>query len=236
MLASFTWGKILTDDGNPPLGFVGTHLGAAQDWKNLQLERSISPQDVKYVFTAQASYDLPVGEGQAVNLHGVSNAILGGWTINGILYLTDGVPIAAPLSGTPNSPLSQRADMICDPSKGAPHTTSNWFNINCFVQPGTENGGNPNLYVAGTAPPYLDNVRTRGARNLDFSTYKTFKFGEAKALRFDVSIYNVTNYSQWGYPTVNSVVGVTQNGLPFGLITNAVNTPRQFQFGARFTF
>jgi len=235
-LASFTWGKILTDDGNPPLGFVGTHNGLAQDWRDLKLERSISPQDVKYVFTAQASYDLPVGEGQTVNLHGVSNAILGGWTVNGILYVSDGVPIAAPLSGTPNSPLSQRADMICDPSKGAPHTTSNWFNINCFVQPGTENGGNPNPNIAGTAPPYLDNVRTRGARNLDVSMYKAFKFGETKALRFDVSLYNVTNHSQWGYPSVPSVVGATQQGLQFGLITNAVNTPRQFQFGARFTF
>ena len=235
-LASFTWGKILTDDSYPPLGFVGTHLGNPQDWKDLKLERSISPQDVAYVFTAQASYDLPVGEGQTVNLHGISNAILGGWTVNGILYLSDGVPIAAPISGTPNSPLSQRADMICDPSKGAPHTTSNWFNINCFVQPGTENGGNPNPYLAGTAPPYLGNVRTRGARNLDFSMYKAFKFGETKALRFDVSLYNVTNYSQWGYPSVPSVVGATQQGLHFGLITNAVNTPRQFQFGARFTF
>ena len=26
-LASFTWGKILSDDGNPPLGFVGSHNG-----------------------------------------------------------------------------------------------------------------------------------------------------------------------------------------------------------------
>ena len=28
-LATFTWGKIMTDDGNPPLGFVGTHNGAS---------------------------------------------------------------------------------------------------------------------------------------------------------------------------------------------------------------
>ena len=47
-LATFTWGKIMTDDGNPPLGFVGTHDGAAQDWRNLSYEHSVSPQDVKY--------------------------------------------------------------------------------------------------------------------------------------------------------------------------------------------
>jgi hypothetical protein len=235
-LASFTWGKILTDDGNPPLGFVGTHNGGAQDWRDLKYEHSISPQDVKYVFTGQASYDLPLGPGRAVNLHGLSNAFAGGWTINGILYLSTGVPIASPLSGTPNSPINQRADMICDPSKGAPHTASNWFNINCFVQPGTENGGTANLYIPGTAPAYLDNVRTRGARNLDLSIYKAFKIAETKMLRFDVSLYNVANYAQYGYPSVPSVVGVQTQGLPFGLITTNINTPRQFQFGARFIF
>jgi hypothetical protein len=236
MLASFTWGKLMTNDGNPPLGFVGSHNGIAQDWRDLQYEWSISPQDVKYAFAGQASYDLPVGASQAVELHGVANAILGGWTVNGILYLSTGVPIASPLSGTPNSPLNQRADMVCNPSQGAPHTTAAWFNINCFVQPGSENGGAANPYIPGTAPAYLDNVRTRGARNLDISMYKTFNFGETKALRIDASVYNLTNYAQWGYPAVNSVVGVESQGLPFGLITNNVNTPRQFQFGARFIF
>ena len=234
-LATFTWGKLMTDDGNPPLGFVGTHLGLPQDWRDLQYEWSISPQDVKYSFTGQASYDLPFGAGRYVNLDRVANSIFGGWTINGILYLSTGVPIASPLSGTPNAPFNQRADMICNPASGAPHTTAAWFNINCFVQPGTETG-NANPYIPGTAPAYLDNVRTRGARDLDLSIYKTVKLTETKSLRFDVSSYNVANYAQWGYPSVNSVVGVKQQGLSFGLITGDINTPRQFQFGARFTF
>ena len=237
-LATFTWSKLITDDGNPPLGFVGTHSGAAQDWRDLGYEHSISPQDLKYSFTGQVSYDLPVGKGEAVNLSGVANTFLGGWTVNGILYLSDGVPINSPGSGTPNSPLSQRTDMICDPSKGAPHTVNNWFNINCFTAPGADDGNlsNANPYIVGTAPAYLDHVRTRGARNLDLSIYKTINFTETKALRFDISGYNMTNFSQYGYPTVNSPFGVQQQGLSFGLIQNTVNTPRQFQFGARFTF
>ncbi len=235
-LATFTWSKLMTDDGNPPLGFVGTHNGSVQDWRNLSYDHAISPQDVKYSFTGQVSYDLPVGKGMAVNLSGVSNAILGGWTVNGILYLSTGVPIHSPGSGNPLTPFSQRSDMVCDPAQGAPHTVNDWFNINCFVQPGSENGGNPNPYIPGTAPDYLDNVRTRGARNLDLSVYKTFKFTETKALRFDISGYNMTNFAQYGYPSVNSVVGVASEGQSFGVINNNVNTPRQYQFGARFTF
>lgn len=234
-LSTFTWGKLMTDDSNPPLSFVGSHSGAVQDWRDLQYDHSISPQDVKYSFTGQVSYDLPVGKGEAVHLHGLSDAVWGGWTINGILYLSTGVPINAPSSGFSPSYFNQRADIVCNPANGAPHTPANWFNNTCFVQPGTENGGAASPFIPGTAPDYLDNVRTRGARNLDLSLYKTFKLTETKSLRFDFSGYNMTNYAQWGYPSVPSLVEV-QQGSTFGQITNDVNTPRQFQFGARFIF
>jgi hypothetical protein len=237
-LATFTWGKLMTDDGNPPLGFVGFHRGGAQDWRNLRLEHSISPQDVKYQFTGQLSYDLPVGKGQAVNLNGVSDAILGGWTINGILYLGTGVPIASPTSGAPLSPFNQRADMTCNPASGAPHTAATWFSYKCFSIPASP-------FLPGTAPAYLDHVRTRGARNLDLSIYKTFKLTETKALRFDVSAYNLSNTPQFSMPDVpdstsvfNALQADPTNPSPagFGQISNVLNTPRQFQFGARFTF
>jgi hypothetical protein len=235
-LSTFTWAKLMTDDGNPPLSFVANHNGSVQDWKNLSYEHSISPQDVKYGFSGEASYDLPVGEGQRVNLHGFANAALGGWTANGIVYLSTGNPINSPSSGTTPSYFNQRADMICNPAAHAPHTINTWFNDNCFAIPGTENGGTANPFIPGTAPDYLANVRTKGARDLDLSAYKTFKFGETKALRFDASAYNTTNTPQFGYPSVPSVVGAVSEGLPFGLITNTNNTPRQFQFGARFTY
>lgn len=237
MLTTFTWGKIMTDDGNPPLGFVGSHNGAAQDWKDLQYEHSVSPQDVKYQFTGQISYDLPVGKGKHVNLNGVSDAIAGGWTVNAIVYLSTGVPINSPTSGINPSYLpNQRGDMVCDPSRGAPHTVAEWFSPACFALPGTENGGSANPLIPGTAPAYLDHVRTRGARELDLSLYKAIALGESRELRFDVSAYNLTNTAQFGYPNVTSVADSTVPGINFGQITNTVNTPRQFQFGARFTF
>jgi hypothetical protein len=184
---------------------------------------------VKYQFTAEASYDLPVGKGRAVNLNGVTNDIAGGWTVNAIVYLGSGVPIASPGSGIGQGYFGQRADLTCNPAAGAPHTAAAWFNDNCFSIPASP-------FVPGTAPAYLDNVRTMGARDLDLSIYKTFSFGETKALRFDISSYNITNKAQLGYPNVPSVTDTQQQGLPFGQITNTVNTPRQFQFGARFSF
>jgi hypothetical protein len=224
-LASFTWAKLMTDDGNPPLGFVGAHNGGPQDTRDLRFEHSVSPQDVRYQFTGEVSYDLPVGKGRAANLHGAADAVLGGWTANTIVYLSTGIPIPSPGTGTSPSYFNQRADLTCDPSQGAPHTAAAWFNMNCFAFPASP-------LVPGTAPAYLDNVRTAGARDMDVSLYKEFAFGESRVLRFEASSYNLFNHAQMGMPNVSSLT-VPSN---FGLIQSTVNSPRQFQFGSRFTF
>ncbi|MFZ0743917.1 MAG: carboxypeptidase regulatory-like domain-containing protein [Terracidiphilus sp.] len=231
-LATFTWGKLMTDDGNPPLGFVGVHNGSPQDWKDLKYEHSISPQDVKYQFTGQASYDLPVGKGRAMNLSGVGDAILGGWTANFISYLSTGVPIASPGVGAGTSYFNQRPDMTCNPGSGAPHTAATWFNYNCFAIPASP-------FVAGSAPAYLDHVRTMGAQDFDISMYKHFSVGKEKDIRFEISSYNIANRAQLGTPGTPSITAVQTDpsqAAIFGQITGTVNSPRQFQFGSRFTF
>ena len=238
-LVSFTWAKLMTDDGNPPLGFVGSHGGAPQDTKNMSLEHSVSPQDVKYQFTLQASYDLPMGKDRALSLHGPMNAALGGWTVNGVAYLSSGVPIASPVSGVAPSYFNQRADLTCDPSKGAPHTAATWFNYNCFAIPGGESGGSADPFVPGSAPAYLDHVRTMGAQDLDLSLFKSFQLGEERKLRFEISSFNVANKAQLGMPGAPSITAVETDpaqAAAFGQITANVNSPRQFQFGSRFTF
>ena len=235
-LASFTWAKLMTDDSQPPLGFVGFHVAYPQDWRNMSYEHAVSRQDVKYQFTWQASYDLPVGKNRALNLTGVSNAILGGWTADGIFYLSSGVPIPSPYVGG-NPYLYQRADVTCDPSKGAPRTAAQWFTPNCFALPGSENGGTYNQFIPGNAPAYLDHLRTMGANNLDLTLSKIVKLGEKRDLRFNISSYNVANRAQFSAPSVPSnSSGGWAPGNGFGQILSTSNSPRQFQFAARFTF
>ena len=126
--------------------------------------------------------------------------------------------------------------MTCDPSKGAPRTATEWFTPDCFAVPGTENGGAANPFIPGNAPAFLDHLRTMGANNLDLTFSKDFKFGEKRDLKFDISAYNVANKAQLSAPNVPSASSgwTTDNG--FGQITATSNSPRQFQFGARFTF
>jgi hypothetical protein len=156
----------------------------------------------------------------------VANAIAGGWTINEVTYLSDGLPINAPVVGAPFSYFNQRTDMTCNPSQGAPHTATEWFLPNCFTTPVSP-------FVAGTAPTYLDNVRTMGAQEVDLSLFKSFTLGKEKALRFEVSSYNVTNRAQFSAPNVSSPASGYVN---FGQILSDSNSPRQFQFGSKFSF
>jgi hypothetical protein len=95
------------------------------------------------------------------------------------------------------------------------------------------------MFTAGTAPAFLSSVRTAGARDLDVSLYKVFPMGAERNLRFEISSYNVTNTEQFGYPNIfwnpqEQFDSTVMAG--FGQITNSANTPRQFQFGSRFTF
>lgn len=231
-LANFTWGKLMTDDGAPPLGFIGYHgVGAPQDIRNLNLEHAISSQDVKIQFNWQASYDLPIGRGRALDLNKVGNGFLGGWTVNTIAYISTGVPVNAP-TGTGSPYFNQRVDMTCDPASHAQHTAAQWFDFSCFSQPTSP-------FTAGTAPAFLSSVRTNGAHDLDVSLYKVFSFGAERNLRFEVSSYNVTNSEQFGYPNIfwNPQAETNPSVMAgFGQVTNSANLPRQFQFGSRFTF
>jgi len=145
---------------------------------------------------------------------------------------------------------NQRADMICDPSKGAPRTFGTWFNPDCFAMPGTGVSivtatqaqlQTENPFIAGNAPAYLDHVRTMGANDLDLTFSKNYKLGETRDLRFSMSCYNLANRAQLGVPSVPSLSNVASalssgSATGFGAIGATINTPRQFQFGARFTF
>jgi hypothetical protein len=106
-LASFTWIMLMTGDGNPPRGFIGAHGEGAQGTKDMSLKPAVSPQDVKYQFTWQASYDLPMGKGRALNLNGLANGVLRGWTANSVLYRSSRIPVASPTFGIAPSHFSQ---------------------------------------------------------------------------------------------------------------------------------
>jgi len=233
-LASFTWGKLITNDDSGSLAFSGNNYAAPQDFKDLQLERALSTQDIPFFFTWELSYDLPFGAGRLVNLQGWRDEALGGWTVSTVTTLGDGQPIATP-NGTLDPWFNQRPNIVGSCGTGAPKTVDEWFNYTCMQEP-------TNQFAAGDGNAILPGIRAAGARNLDFSLAKHFKFGEQRDLAVTASAYNLTNSVQFGYPNVfwaPENFGEQPNDSDqagFGQITNQANVPRQMSFEARFTF
>ena len=225
-LASFTFGKMLST-GTVAYSYLGQNNGH-QNWRSANLDRSVDPQDVSRWFSWAAFYDLPVGRGRAINTSGrLSNAVLGGWTMNSVLYLGSGVPVL--VSGNwPNRStyFGQRPDLTCDPAQGAAHTAAQWFQPNCYAAPASP-------YVPGNAPRTLTTVRADGAHNLDLSVFKSFVLREGMKLQFRAEAFNLTNSVQLGTPASSWNPRDTST---FGRVTAAASTPRELQFAVRFSF
>jgi hypothetical protein len=119
----------------------------------------------------------------------------------------------------------QRPDLVCDPEQDMPRRAEQWITPSCFAAPAGP-------FVPGNAPRTL-NARNDGALNVDLSLAKNFPFGESVNLQLRVESFNLTNSVQLGRPGV----GYNPRDVsPFGRITSAYSTPRQFQFAAKFTF
>lgn len=225
--SAFTWSKSMSDGNSGAYSYVLSNSGV-QNWRNLKLERSVAAQDVPISFIIATSYDLPVGTGRLIDIQSrTANEILGGWTVNVQLAASGGVPI--PVSGSfPNQSryFNQRPDLTCDPAKGAPHSTKQWFLPTCYAAPASP-------YVPGDSPQLMSSVRGDGTHDLDLSLFKNVHLGGERNAQFRAEFFNFTNTVQLGLPNA----GWNPNNLStFGQITSASSTPRQIQFGARYTF
>ncbi len=224
--AAFNWSKTMSNGSLGGYWYLLSNTGN-QDWRNLNLDYSVDAQDVPLSFIAASSYDLPWRDRLVHTGSRALDSIIGGWSLNAMVAVSSGVPI--PVSGSfPNQStyFNQRPDLICDPGKNAPHTSEHWFLPNCYAAPASP-------YVAGDSPRLLSSVRADGTHNIDLSLFKNFRLGGERGLQLRIESFNFTNSVQLGLP--NSVWN-PNNLASFGQITSAASTPRQIQFGARYTF
>ena len=105
-------------------------------------------------------------------------------------------------------------------------------------------GGNTwNSRGAEPAPPGTargDEFHGPGYVNWDISVFKNIPMGGTRRLQLRVELYNAFNTDQFtGTNTTANfdyVTGALTNANTFGRLTNATNSARRIQLGARFTF
>ncbi|HYA64767.1 MAG TPA: TonB-dependent receptor, partial [Candidatus Sulfotelmatobacter sp.] len=217
---AFTWSRTL-DDSCGDLDACAPQL-----YTDYAIERGLSTQDVDYVFSASALYELPFGRGKQFggNVSKWADYAIGGWQLNAIYTLQGGTPFSITASGNPSS---TRANLV-GPIQVNPGNISNYVSASAFAVPATNAAG---IYLApGTAG--RDIVRGPGFSNMDFALFKNFPITERVKGQFRVQAYNLTNTPHFANPSDTNLKD-GHIGLINGVLTNSW---RQVELALRFTF
>jgi len=232
---AYTWSKLISDVDSL-YGFVEEATiggsGGPQDIYNLKAERSISSFDVPQRLQISYNLVLPFGKGQKYlsGVHGVADALLSGWGLNGITTFQSGFPLAFQAQATVLSndfgAGTPRPNMVAGCNQAvagsAESRINEWFNTACFTE--------PNPYGFGNAPRVNSNLRAQGINNFDVSFAKKTAIRERTSLEFRAEFFNIFNRVQFAAPNT-----VLDSGL-FGQVTAQANLPRIVQFALRLSF
>ncbi|MEP6947603.1 MAG: TonB-dependent receptor [Acidobacteriota bacterium] len=186
---------------------------------NRKLERDVSTGDIPNVFVASVVYEFP----RIRNGRGALGRLFSGWSINGIVNVQSGIPVAVTQATNFNAFAgfgTQRPNVINNPTlPGDQRTTAKWFDTGAFtIAP---------QFTIGTSS--RDPLRGPSYKNVDLSFIKRTKLTESTNLEFRTEIFNLTNTPPLGNP--NTTFGSTA----FGTITSA-GDPRVIQFGLKLNF
>jgi hypothetical protein len=238
LLLTYAWSKLI-GNADGLFTFLEVGSGGFQNNNDLMGERSLSNYDVPHRFVASYVLDAPFGKGKPFlgNATGLVDKLVSGWGFNGITTLQSGYPLALTAQGNNLTSFFGAAGIRPSYVGGCEQTISGsaqsrlneWFNVNCFTQPGAFSFGN----LARTDGA----IRAAGVANWDVSVYKRTPITEQIKLEFRVEAYNVANRTQFGPPNVSlnpSLLGTPSN--LFGKVTNTANLPRLFQLAVRLNF
>ncbi len=230
---NYTFSKLTDDSSAGRNAWLGNlYLDNPQVLDDLKTEHSISANDTPQRLTAAIILDIPVGKDRLIGraLNPVLDAIVGGWSLNGVVTFQSGQPLAIYMSGDAArlADGNQRPNVVCSQLStslnyhDAARTGAPILDQNCFADPGDN--------IPGDAPRYFSNLRGDGIRNLDASLTKEFTIREGKILQVRAEMFNAFNHQRFAFP--DTAFG--EDG--FGQVTSTTNNFRRMQFGARFQF
>ena len=118
VLASYTFGKLISDSAIVPSNFGAVEVGSDNGYQNgkynRRAERSVDPTDVSQRLVLSGIVELPFGKGKHWSFHNpMVSRLTGGWQLNLISTIQGGLPLAVRgasnnLANRPNSTGSQR--------------------------------------------------------------------------------------------------------------------------------
>jgi hypothetical protein len=195
---SYTYGKSI--DESSSTGGVdtgGTRNGLSQFPFDINFDKGLSGFDVRNRLVINGSLDLPFGRGRAFgdSWSGALDAVLGGWSINGIITAADGnkATVAMDSLNISRSQPTSRSNIVDRPNLIAGGDNN----------PVLSDGRDPNNYFDATQwevgpAGYLgtagrNTIHNPGIITLDFSIFKDIAFGEGRFVQFRAEFFNIAN-------------------------------------------
>jgi hypothetical protein len=230
-LASFTYGKALTDN----IGYYGvgwgqtSHQGFYYTISSDPLrDYGPAPNDVRRLFSFSANYELPIGKGKKIgNDWGTAtDAALGGWSLNTIFQARSGLAVTVYDSAgqsltAPRS--SDKPNRLCKGDTNASGPDDIWMDINCFAHAPAGVQGNSGTGIL-SGPGYW---------NVDLGLTKDFHFTEQRYATFKIEAFNVFNHPNFA---ISQEAGNMADPTTFGHILNTFSGPRIVELVLKFTF
>jgi len=241
---SYVFSKLLTDSDS----YWGS--GAAADFFNRGLEKSIGQFDVTHNFKLGLVYDLPFGKGKKYLTSGAASWVLGNWRVSSVNLYSSGLPVG--ISTSYSLPLAN--------GRSTPYVTSydgwqpaSWKNgsfdpavDNFFVPYGSGpfplQGNGTALNGFGNVTRYNPRVRQFPNLNENVSVARSFPIHESIRMEFRAEAFNVFNRVRFG---IGNGLGASSNNTAqlqaqnFGHLTSSgdlLNTPRQLQLALKLYF
>ncbi len=189
--------------------------------QDVQFEERFNGADRRQRWVISGIWELPFGNGRkwGSNWRGVTDAMLGGWQVQGIGQLQTGGPLNF------DANYLFRGDRNSVAAAGSSNI-DRWFNIDGFERAaGAQLGGNYR-----TAPRQFPGVRGQGLNLWDLSIIKAFAITERARLQVRGEFLNGFNHPQFNDPDR----GPTSSN--FGRSLGQQNLPRNVQLGLRLVF
>jgi len=232
----YTFAKTLDDGDSLNQTTAGNAPGLASNPFDLAADKGLATFHVKHAAVVDALYSLPFGRGArfASGLGRWGNAVVGGWSLGGILTVQSGFPFTPQLSYNPSNNGDARNPVrpFLDPTFTDPVVLGKpgqWFNPAAFIAPPSASGFYGNVG--------RDTYIGPGLATWDFSVLKDFTFRESFGLQFRAEIFNLLDRANFNTPnlivfTPPTAAGNKPSGTA-GAITSTSATSRQVQFGLK---
>jgi outer membrane receptor protein involved in Fe transport len=261
-LLAYTYSKVRSDALDLLNGFSGNGYRAPYvPGVGIHADYGLANFDIRNVVHFSGSYELPFGKGKELmgNASGLSNALVGGWSVIWSATFQGGQPFKLDCpSGTSAGSncyafvLPGKSPRLSSFKYDADNHNPIMLNAAAFAQPcevgapGTPTGCVPltsNADVLGGRQP--TQIEGPGYDKVNLSLFKNFQLTERTRLEFRSEFFNVFNHPSFNQPNFggNGVAGVSGSGnftnSTFGEIGSTRDNPkdpREIQFALKVYF